>query len=464
MIPFKNLQFRLLATLTLILSILFYSFGYLVIRTLENSYQQSIESTLFTVLKDIKHDYNEEPEKPISFEETQKEFDVPVLYAQIVAYDSLSNTPKILQKSSDLEEQTLMIEPTMIQKIFERPKEILFSKESHSELSHHQLFVGTMFLAQTEFQMLFLQCAIPYNTHTPQIKAMTFILSIGLSLLLGIIVTLAFFLIKQSLKSVQNVTDTVKVITTQDFNTTIPQTHVAHEIDDLIQTFNTLLNALQNAYAQVKQFGQNASHELKTPLTIMKGEIEVGLRKERTKEEYQAILERISKEVSALHEIIEKILFLSSNTKHELQHHFSDVYIDEVLLEVIEEKRSLCHAKEITLYLESIESLTIQGHSTLLKMAIANLIDNAIKYSAPNTTITIILNKAYLRISDQGIGMSEEEMSHVFEQFYRGVDAKAYASGSGLGLSLVKAIIELHDIHIEIESQRNQGTTTRLLF
>jgi len=169
-IPFKNLQFRLLATLTLILSILFYSFGYLVIRTLENSYQQSIESTLFTVLKDIKHDYNEEPEKPISFEETQKEFDVPLLYAQIVAYDSLSNTPKILQKSSDLEEQTLMIEPTMIQKIFERPKEILFSKESHSELSHHQLFVGTMFLAQTEFQMLFLQCAIPYNTHTPQIK------------------------------------------------------------------------------------------------------------------------------------------------------------------------------------------------------------------------------------------------------------------------------------------------------
>jgi len=461
---FKNLKFRLIATLGVVLLTLFYGFGYTVIYTLESSYQQSLEASLFTVLKDIKHDYHEEPQKEIAFEETKKEFDVPLLYAQIVAYDSMSNQPTIIQSSDDLEGENLKIEPATVQKIFEHPDEIVFSTMVNHKLTQQKIHIGTMFLAQNEFQMLFLQCAMPYDKHTPQIKEMISTLWVGLSLLLIIILVMAYMVISKSLFNVQRVTNTAKAITTQDVHSTIPQTHIAYEIDDLIDTFNTLLSELQNAYAQVKQFGQNASHELKTPLTIIKGEVEVGLRKERTAEEYQHILKKVAKEVTTLHEVIEKILFLSSNTKNELKHHFNEVYLDEILIDAIEEKRLLCEQKNLILQVNTLEAVSVSGNAALLKIAIANLIDNAIKYTTAPAAINIALFPHELQISDEGMGIKEEELVHIFEQFYRGDESKQSTQGSGLGLAIVKNILDLHDFGISIQSTEGVGTQVFITF
>lgn len=456
--PFKSLRFRLLAALFVILSALFYSFGYLVIYTLETSYQKSIEATLFTVLKDIKHDFEEDPNKEITLNEVKEEFAIPLLYAQVVAYDSMSNAPQILSRSSDLKELRLKIEPALIQEIFEQPGEIAFSLTFEPNLSPHKIYIGTMFLAQNEYQMLFLQCAIPYDNLTPQIQEMITTLSIGLCALLLIVLGLAYMLISKSLSNVSHVTNAAKAMRGEMAHSIIPKSHTAYEIDDLIETFNTLLSELQHAYAQVKQFGQNASHELKTPLTIIKGEVEVGLRKERTIHEYEQILEKVAKEVGVLHEVIEKILFLSSNTKNDLKKHFHEVYLDEVLLEAIEEKRPLCEPKGIHLIVETLQAQNLRGNATLLKIAIANLIDNAIKYSPQNATIHISLNAHELSIRDEGMGIKQEAIEHVFEQFYRTQESKEIASGSGLGLAIVKNIIDLHDLSITLESEEQKGT------
>lgn len=462
---FKNLKFRLIVTLGVVLFALFYSFGYFVIHTLENSYQQSLEGTLFTVLKDIKHDFTLLTDKEtIKLDDNKAEFDIPVLYAQIVAYDSLSNTPHILQKSSDLEDEILKIEPAIVQQIFDAPNKIVFSMMTDTKLTQRKIYIGTIFLAQNEFQMLFLQCAMPYDKHTPQIKKMISTLWTGLSLLLTIILGAAYILISKSLFSVQSVTNTAKAITTQDTHFIIPQTHIAYEIDDLINTFNILLNELQNAYAQVKQFGQNASHELKTPLTIIKGEVDVGLRKKRTIEEYQYILKKVSKEVVTLHEIIEKILFLSSTTKNELKHHFSQVYLDEILIDAIEEKRPLGEQQNLTLNVNTLEAVSVFGNAALLKIAIANLIDNAIKYTSAPSTINIALFPHELQINDEGMGINKEELAHVFEQFYRGNTSKQTTQGSGLGLAIVKNILDLHDFGISIQSQEGVGTHIYITF
>lgn len=461
---FKNLKFRLLATLGTVLCTLFYGFGYIVVHSLENSYQQTSEATLFAVLKDIKHDFNLDPNKEIIFNDNKQEFNMPILYAQVVAYDSLSNTPTVLQHSNDLKDGTLKIDPAMIQQIFERPNEIVFSTMSDSNLVQQKIYIGTLFLAQSENQMLFLQCAMPYDKHTPQVKEMTSTLWMGLSSLLIIILALAYILISKSLQNVQKVTNTAKEISTQDLHSTIPQTHIAYEIDDLIATFNTLLNELQNAYAQVKQFGQNASHELKTPLTIIQGEVDIGLRKERTLEEYQQILHKVAKEVSTLYTVIEKILFLSSTTKNDLKNHFSEVYLDEVLLDAIEEKRPLSAQKNLTLHVNTLEAVSVLGNAALLKIAIANLIDNAIKYTTAPATIEIALFPHELQIKDEGLGIKEEELAHIFEQFYRGDTSKQSTQGSGLGLAIVKNILDLHDFGITVHSQEGVGTQILITF
>ncbi|ARU49728.1 Sensor kinase CusS [Sulfurospirillum diekertiae] len=461
---FKNLKFRLLATLGTVLFALFYGFGYIVVHSLESSYQQTSEATLFAVLKDIKHDFNLDPVKEIIFNDNKQEFNMPILYAQVIAYDSLSNTPTIIQRSNDLKERTLKIEPNIIQQIFERPNEIVFSTMSDSILTHQKIYIGTLLLTQNEDQILFLQCAMPYDKHTPQVKEMTSTLWVGLSSLLIIILVLASILISKSLQNVQKVTNTAKEISTQDLHSTIPQTHIAYEIDDLIATFNTLLNELQNAYAQVKQFGQNASHELKTPLTIIQGEVDIGLRKERTIEEYQRILQKVAKEVSTLHAVIEKILFLSSTTKNDLKNHFSEVYLDEVLLDAIEEKRPLSEQKNLTLHVNTLEAVSVLGNAALLKIAIANLIDNAIKYTTTPATIEIALFPHELQIKDEGLGIKEEELAHIFEQFYRGNTSKQSTQGSGLGLAIVKNILDLHDFGITVHSQEGVGTQILITF
>ena len=346
---FKNLKFRLLLALGLILFGFFYAFGSGVIYTMKKSQERSIEASLTAYAKDLQHDYIERSGKgqKIDFDElkeeldeVKEEFDIPLLYAQLITYKIASQEPNIIAKSEDLKGEILKLKDDLIRKILEEPEKIYFSETKNSTLTKNKIYIGTLFLGTHENQMLLLQCAMPYDKRTPEIEKMKEALWIGLSLLLAIVLLLASFLISVSLRNVQNVTNAVQKMSIQDRDITLPKSYISREIDDLIETFNTLLSNLQHAYAQVKQFGQNASHELKTPLTIMQGEIEVGLRKERRGEEYQAILRKISHELSHLHEVIEKILFLSSNTRNELIKHFSDIYVDEVLVECVEEKKA----------------------------------------------------------------------------------------------------------------------------
>lgn len=461
---FKNLKFKLLFALSIVLAGLFLGFGTIVMYTLEESYKHSIESTLFTVIKDIKHDFNENPQIDIVFDDIKKEFDVPLLYAQIGSYDAVSNHISILQKSQDLGEENLSVSAITIQAVYDKRNDIVFTTEKKLMLSHHELYIGTFFLANSNQETIFLQCAIPYPKQTPQIQKMLYILAIGLSLLWSIILFLAYKLIQASLLNVQKVSNAAKALQGKVEHPIIEKSNIAYEIDDLIETFNILFNELQEAYAHVKQFGQNASHELKTPLTIMQGEIEVGLKKERTREEYEQILQKVLHEVTNLHAIVEKILFLSSNTKHEVKQHFSELYLDEILLEAIEEKRAFAKEKNIQCVLQDLEPQSIQGNHALLKIALANLIDNAIKYSSISSTITFSLLPHKLSISDEGMGMNSTEMMHIFEQFYRTPQSKLSTQGSGLGLAIVKSILELHECSIDVQSAPNKGTCITITF
>ncbi|NCD12145.1 MAG: sensor histidine kinase [Epsilonproteobacteria bacterium] len=464
---FKNLKFRLLFALGLILFGFFYAFGSGVIYTMKKSQERSIEASLTAYAKDLQHDYIERSGKgqTIDFDElkeeldeVKEEFDIPLLYAQLLSYKIASQEPTIIAKSEDLKGESLKLKDDLIQNILEAPEKIYFSESKNRTLTKNKIYIGTLFLGIHENQMLLLQCAMPYDKRTPEIEKMKEALWIGLSLLLTIVLLLASFLISVSLRNVQNVTNAVRKMGIQDTHKSLPKSYIAKEIDDLIETFNTLLGNLQHAYAQVKQFGQNASHELKTPLTIMQGEIEVGLRKERSGAEYQAILHKINHQLSHLHEVIEKILFLSSNTKNELIKHFSEIYVDEVLLEVIEEKKSVAHHRGITLTLDALEPFSLQSNAVLLKMVFSNLIDNAIKYAFENTQVHIALHVKRLSIENEGIGIDTQEMAQLCEPFYRGQKSKEYAKGSGLGLAIVKNILEVH--HARLHFSRTEKNTT----
>lgn len=457
---FKNIKFRLLLGLFAFLFIVFYFFGYLFVSSLKQIYIQSIENSLTTATKDLQHEFKLSLKNIHEFEDVKREFDMSVLYAQVVIIRGKEVV--IFAKSEDLKGYQLEFNTINLHHL--KKDSILFTTQSIKQLSPKNLKVATTLLERTPETTILLQCAIPFNTYNPYIKQMQTFIIVGLVSLLGIILLTSYFIISKSLLETKLVIDEVKNITIDGNSHPIKPTRIAKEIDELIETFNMLIDDLQNSYKKVKGFGQNASHELKTPLTIIRGEIEVGLRKERSNDEYKEILNSIFSEVQLLQETIEKILFLSNNSDSDIRKTFEEVYIDEIVSETIDEKSPLAKTKNISLKIVDLEPLSKLGNHSLLKIAISNLLDNAIKYSPSGSKINISLQGDILMIEDFGCGIAKDEIEKVFDRFYRVDKVRNHTKGNGLGLSIVKTILDIHHFTITLESVENQYTKVKIIY
>ena len=453
----KNLKFRLLGGLFLFLFFIFALFYYIIVTTLSAQYNKELESTLSTAIKNIKYEYASKENKIDSFEHIKYEFDIKTLYAEIVRIKN--NEIQIITKSHDLEEISLRIE---LQKI---PKHdlhtIVFSNQVHPDLIHKGLKVGLSLVQEHEDELIIVLCGIPFEKKNDELEQIKVLLIIGLLLLLFVILFVVYVIIEQSLEQTKHVVDEVKKITIESKSVVIQKSNIASQIDELIETFNLLIAELQSSYHKIKEFGQNASHELKTPLTILRGEIEVGLRKERSNEEYKEILSSSLLEIIRLQEIIEKILFLSNNAERDIKKRFEDIYLDEILEEVLEQKRAFASTKKISLNLKASTPLTLSGSPMLINIALANILDNSIKFSHEGGTIDIWLDEEKIVIQDYGIGIAENEIEHILDIFYRIDKSK---DGSGLGLSIVTNILTLHDFSMKIQSRLGEGTKTTIYF
>jgi heavy metal sensor kinase len=274
-----------------------------------------------------------------------------------------------------------------------------------------------------------------------------------------------WFLAHKSLRPVDEVTTAARQITAKDLNTRIPQHPVDDEIGRLISTFNDMIARLRQSFEQVRQFSVDASHELRTPMTIMRGEVELALRNPKTPEEYRRILVSNLEEIVRLSAIIDNLLTLS---KAEMGHHdirFDDrVDVHDLIAELYEDSEIIAMKKQIAIVLDKNEDVTIRGDRLRLRQLFLNLIDNAIKYTPENGTITISSgvsgNNVCVSVKDNGIGIPEEEQAKVFDRFYRVDKGRSREmGGSGLGLSIAKWTAELHRGRIDVESQPGNGST-----
>jgi signal transduction histidine kinase len=264
-----------------------------------------------------------------------------------------------------------------------------------------------------------------------------------------------------------HVVDSVNKIKAYDYTKRVDVDNIPNEIKELVDTFNRLLSRHQESFSKISQFSTNASHELKTPLTTIRGEIEVGLRRDRTDKEYKRVLEKSLCKIIEIQGLIDDLLFLAKSDKLKIQSSFEEVYIDEIITECRDELQEMAYEKsiDITMYLIP---LTIKGDSKLLKIACINILKNAILYSPPQTEIKITIeennSKFMVVVQDQGVGISKEDMKYIFDRFYR-VEKKISQvdSGTGLGLSIVKMILDIHDFDITIESQIDRGSIVKIL-
>jgi heavy metal sensor kinase len=238
----------------------------------------------------------------------------------------------------------------------------------------------------------------------------------------------------------------------------------APELATLAIAFNELLDRLEAVHASQHRFVADASHELRTPLAALRAEIEIALRRERTPMDYQRTLDSNRHELERLSSLVENLLALAALDARQPAREKSSVDLALVCRDVAEQLSPLASMQNVRLQLELSEHATVPGDVISLERAVRNLIENAIRHTPAGEQILIRASlesgEARVQVVDAGVGIAPEHLPRLFERFYRVDTARNRAhGGAGLGLSIVKAIVEAHGGTVSVESKLGAGST-----
>lgn len=268
----------------------------------------------------------------------------------------------------------------------------------------------------------------------------------------------------KALKPISDVITQVDKITISSLNMRVNEGNGTDEIAQLAITFNKMLVRLESAFEMQRSFVSNASHELRTPLTSITGQIEVSLLKPRSQDEYQLILESVLEDIKNLNALSNGLLDLAKASSDISAIALQPLRIDEILWETRSELISQKHDYKISIEfshpIDDENELIINGNLHLLKIAIANLMDNGCKFSESKSVevfLSVKNGRIIIEFIDLGIGIEPTDLDKIFHPFYRAKAAKNI-SGNGLGLALSSKIISLHRGAISVRSQPGEGT------
>ena len=282
--------------------------------------------------------------------------------------------------------------------------------------------------------------------------------------IIGVVITIIVSKImsRRILKPINNVIKTAKSISTDDLSKRIEIPKEEDELQNLTLIINEMLDRLETSFENQTKFVSDASHELRTPLAIIKGYAEI-IRKRGTADIdiFVESIDSIISETDNMRNLIQKLLFLAKGEITKINTKFIDIDANEMVHQIHSD--TVVSTKTHNFHLEMGENYKIKGDETLLQQAIRALIENAAKYSEPNTNIYI---KSFIKdgfgwisIQDEGVGISDEDAKRIFDRFYRVDLSRTKATGgTGLGLAIVKRIVEIHNGRIEINSKMNKGT------
>ena len=282
--------------------------------------------------------------------------------------------------------------------------------------------------------------------------------------IIGVVITIIVSKImsRRILKPINNVIKTAKSISTDDLSKRIEIPKEEDELQNLTLIINEMLDRLETSFENQKKFVSDASHELRTPLAIIKGYAEI-IRKRGTTDIdiFVESIDSIISETDNMRNLIQKLLFLAKGEITKINTKFVDIDANEMVHQIHSD--TVVSTKTHKFHLEMGEDYKIKGDETLLQQAIRALIENAAKYSEPNTNIYIksFIKDGFGRISirDEGVGISDEDAKRIFDRFYRVDLSRTKATGgTGLGLAIVKRIVEIHNGKIEVDSKMNEGT------
>jgi heavy metal sensor kinase len=321
----------------------------------------------------------------------------------------------------------------------------------------------------------FIRLGYSLNTFQKAIRRTLILLGVAIPLALLLSSYGGFLLANQALRPVDRMTRAAEHIAAGDLSERVPEPARMDELGRLAATFNDMIARLQAAFERQKQFTSDASHELRTPLAVMRGDIEITLRRERSTDEYKRALTSNLEEIMRLSRLVEDLLMLARGDSGRIELRCEPVDLNDLCHRMAEYITPLADQRDQTLIYEpppGAETIPVMVSADTLriKQLLLNLLDNAIKYTERRGRIALKLrtedNIAIITVADTGRGIPPEDLPHIFERFFRrsAKTADRTAAGFGLGLSIVKWIVDSHGGRIEAKSEVGKGTefTVRL--
>jgi heavy metal sensor kinase len=296
--------------------------------------------------------------------------------------------------------------------------------------------------------------------------------TVGLILLLGLPLAVAtagfggYALAKRALTPIERMTERAETITAERLGDRLPVGNPDDEMGRLATVFNATLGRLQQSFDQMRRFTADVSHELRTPLTAIRSVGEVGLRGRRDEGEYRAIIGSMLEEVDRLAGLVDRLLTLSRAETGEARLSIEAIALKDLADSVVGDLSVLAEEKSQQVVIEAHGTPRGLGDRLMVRQALINLVDNAIKFAPTGSGIVIRVGesngRAIVDVIDRGPGIPPTARDHIFDRFFRADSASADAAGSGLGLSIAKSAVETTSGTLTLEQSDEHGSTFRI--
>ncbi len=276
-----------------------------------------------------------------------------------------------------------------------------------------------------------------------------------------------YFLARKSLAPVMGMSERVTQMSAANLKERLPVVNANDELGRLANVFNDLLARLDQSFEQQRRFMADASHELRTPIAILRGESEVALSQaERSEGDYRESLTIVNDEAQRLSHIVEDLFTLARADAGQYPLHIKKHSLEELVHDCVRSVRTLAQRHHVSVQLDPMPEMPIRCDGQLLSRMCVNLLDNAIKFTRPGTSVKVSCerrnNEYVLTVSDTGAGIRMEDQGHIFERFFRVDKARSRSedgSGAGLGLPIARWIAEAHHGRLELQRSDSTGST-----
>lgn len=265
---------------------------------------------------------------------------------------------------------------------------------------------------------------------------------------------------RRALRPMQTITATLEEIRASDLSRRVQVASTDAEVSNLAATLNHLLDRLQRAFETLRQFAGDVSHQIQTPLTVIKGTVETGLRRSESSPDAE-VLRQVAAEVNEISATVADLqAFAVADSPEQMA---GTVNLSDVVSEVTDIVTALGELKGVTVTADVTPNTAVRGDALRLKQVVLNLGDNAVKYTEAGGRVDMRLHSegddAVLTVIDSGIGIAEEHLPHIFERHFRSNAAHLRAGGAGLGLAILKRIVDVHRGAVDVQSAVGRGST-----